>query len=393
MNDIQKNRLKNANDILRSVCEGKTKLFAERISRTPSYVSTYISGKTPKAISDKVAHTIEVAFGLPTGRLDEIAPILESTQNSSNEPIFSKKPSTPNKGFNLSMFPEIQAGIAAREHVNKLINKSDLEAQIPEHLNRIGAINFVSDMMKKAAMEMDILARELRLDVMLESIANIKKELESIGLHVESQNFAETNSISHRLCRTLLVKDQWQNKKYLITVAGLHFGYIVDTLKHEYNALINNVQLSNDIDGAFTIILRENDDVIGGLIPFVFENKELSNFDALKNHDKSESKGVNINFNNTLRFVTEGILEIKSVEVLFGKKPQRVAVTLNSQGKPQPLKTIIESDCSKLLSSENTENEIISLSGSLYRKDIREDLAIDSIAYAYQKITEKKKFI
>lgn len=390
MNEIQKIRLKNANDILRTLCEGKTKDFAEQIDRTASYVSTYLSGKKPKPISDKVAHTIEVAFNLPSGRLDDITPLFESNLDSN---IKTMKPKTPNpkeQGFSLSMFPEIQAGIAAKEYVNKVISKTNLESQIPSHLNRVGALNFVSDTMKKAAMELDILARELRLDVILETIANIKDELESIGLNVENQNFAETNSVSYRLCRTLLVKDQWQNKKYLITVAGLHFGYIVDTLKHEYMGILNSDLISNDIDAGFTIILREDNDVTGGLVPFIFKNDELSDFDILPTQSKSETMDLDINFTDTLRFVTEGALEINNIELLFGKKLQRVPVTLNSEGKPQSLKTILESDYKELIDNVKERNEIQAMSGTLYRKDIRKDLAIDKIAYAYNKIAGSK---
>lgn len=391
MNEVQKTRLKNANDILRTLCEGKTKVFAEQIDRTASYVSTYLSGKNPKPISDKVAHTIEVAFNLPSGRLDEITPLFESNLDSNIETMKSKVLNPKNQGISLSMFPEIQAGIAAKEYVNKVISKTDLEAQIPAHLSRVGALNFVSDMIKKAALEMDILARELRLDVILESIYNIKDELESIGLNVENQNFAETSSVSYRLCRTLLVKDQWQNKKYLVTVAGLHFGYIVDTLKHEYKGILNSDLISNDIDAAFTIILREDNDVTGGLVPFIFKNDELSDFDVLTTLSKSEPMDLDINFTDTLRFVTEGVLEINNVELLFGKKIQRVPVTLNNHGKPQSLKTILELDYKELIDNSNEINEIQALSGTLYRKDIRKDLAIDNIAYAYNKISGSKQ--
>ncbi|MEP1445553.1 MAG: hypothetical protein ABJK37_05465 [Paraglaciecola sp.] len=390
MSDIQGIRLKNANDILRTLCEGKIKIFAEQIDRTASYVSTYISGKDPKPISDKVAHTIEVAFSLPSGRLDDNAPLFENKPNSNIE---ATPPQVIPKslGFSLSMFPEIQAGIAVREHVNNFINKSNLESHIPVHFNKIGAMNFISDMMKKTAMELEILARDIRLDVMIDSMKNLQEELETLGLHIESQNVTAADSNRSRLCRTILVTDQWSNKKYLVTIAGLKFGFIGRTLTQEYEALRNSDIIASEINKAFTIILREEEDVIGGLIPFVFENTELSDFNIFNMNENSQAANNTINFSDTLRFVTEGLLEIKNVKVLIGKTPKQLEVTLTSKGTPHPLKTLVKSVGNEISDTENIESEIISLSGSLFRKDIKTDLAINSIAYAYGKITGTNK--
>lgn len=71
--EIEEIRRRNVALIITNQCAGKKSAFAEKISKTPSYVSRWFSdGKQKRNIDSETARHIEFMFGLNSGWLDKL---------------------------------------------------------------------------------------------------------------------------------------------------------------------------------------------------------------------------------------------------------------------------------------------------------------------------------
>ncbi|BFT29910.1 hypothetical protein D210916BOD24_10860 [Alteromonas sp. D210916BOD_24] len=391
MDEIQAIRLRNARDLLEVDCGGQAKVFAEKIDRSPSYVSVYFSGTEPKRITDKVARLVETGFGLDEGRLDDPIPIyteqqIKDIKQKQSLVAGSGSNVTPANKSTMATELRLEALLYSSNIVNSLLNIRGFNSLLNPKMRRPLALNHVSKLIyqfSKEVIGLDEYVFEQALEL---AITSVTSDLEGMDYTEVLNNNDNSLMKSSRFAKTKLFKDNVNEKRFVITFVSPRYSHLAVTLAEEYS-MISQREDVNQIDGAFTIIFREDEAYTGDFVPLVFNNNELSDFDlsAIKaNGLVEEEVPTTFKFNSKLDTCRSGLLTITMVEVYLNGIYQNFDLSGNGLEHQTCLMDAVQHELGGASSFDSMP--ITKYKGQLHNRRNRESLSIDDIAAAYHKI-------
>lgn len=393
MDEIQGIRLRNARDLLEVDCGAQAKVFAEKIDRSPSYVSVYFSGAEPKRITDKVARLVETGFGLDEGRLDDPTPIyteqqIKDVKKKQSLVVASGGNVSPTNKNTMATDLQLEALLYRSNIFNSLLNVRGFNSLLNPKMRKPLALNQVSKLIyqfSKEVIGLDEYVFEQAIELAIKSVIIELEDLDYTEVLKDNDNSLMKSS---SFAKTKLFKDNTSNKRFVITFVSPRYHHLAATLAEEYSKISQRNDV-NQIDGAFTIIFREDEAYTGDFVPLVFNNNELSDFDlsAIKANGLIEEEiPTAFEFNTKLDTCRSGLLTITMVEVYLNHNYQNVDLGGAVSGHKTCLMDAVQHE----LGGKSSFNSmpITKYKGHLHNRRNRETLSIDDIAAAYHKIQD-----